>query len=112
MSRVRLYVFVVRWSSRRRVRRVAAFATLLTVMSAGAIAAAPVAQVPTLDPFSMPRIPAQGIAVNEGHAVLLVGLDGSVIGRLRRFGIVRSDPDTRLAAIVAADPALVVLRGP
>lgn len=103
----------MRWMrSGRRPWRIVAFATLLTVISAGAISAAPAAQVPTLNPFSMPRIPAQGIAVAEGKAVVLVGLDRRVIGRLRGFVVVNSNSGGRLGAITDADPALVVLQGP
>jgi hypothetical protein len=83
---------------------------------AGATGAAGAA-VPTLDPASLPALPAQGLVVQRSGDVLLETTGGAVIGRLAGFSI---DPPAKLTdarfarsvgiqALASADPQLTVL---
>jgi hypothetical protein len=92
-------------------------AALLLAACGGSSAspASPGAQ--NLDPQHLPKLPAQGLVVQKPGGVLLVALDGQVLGRLPGFepyasGQLVGDRFVRSVAIAAlqtGDPGLVVL---
>lgn len=56
----------------------------------------------TLDPFATGWLPSQGLVVARAHDVLLVGLDGRVLGRLAGFRLAPSSGDFLLDGLAEA----------
>jgi hypothetical protein len=80
-------------------------ALLLLALAAASIVGARTA----LDPQHLPALPAQGLAVQRAHDVLLVGLDGKAIGALPGYQGPYTGKNIVLEALAQADPSAVLL---
>jgi hypothetical protein len=75
-------------------------------------AAASVPAVPVLGPLAMPRLPEQGLVIQQQHAVELVGLDGHVYGRLPGFQLGLNSNGELLSDLASYLPDTTLLQGP
>ena len=95
-----------------RLRYAVAFLALGVTLGLLPSAIAAASATPTLDPLAMPWLPEQGLAIQEAHDVLLVGLDGHVYGRLAGFTLAVSSRGEMLGSLASYLSETTLLQGP